>query len=102
MGDIYLDMFIGVCVPGVAFQCKGFPLVGKRGLCDVVNERVAVFVHICWYEVSDNGWEGCGVMMWRDMGSGEGGCMVGGKGGCVVGRGEGVRGRVVIISSLVG
>jgi len=73
VGDIYLDMLVGVCVPNVAFQCKGFPL--------------AVFVWMCWYVVSNDGLEGGGVMMRRDMGGGEGG-----KGGC----GEGVRGRVVL------
>ena len=105
MGDIYLDMLVGVCVSSIVFQCKGFPLVGERGLCDANNEGMAAFVRMCWYGVSDNGWEGVGVMMRRDMGDGEGGCMVSGKGGCVVngcmvggkgGCGEGVRGKVVL------
>jgi len=55
VGDIYLDVFVEVSVPNVAFQCKGFPLAGERDFYDAVNERVIEFVQMCWYGVSDNG-----------------------------------------------
>jgi len=59
--------------------------------------------------VSDDGREGCCVMMRWDVGGWEGGCMmgglmvdgkggcvVGGKGGCVMDCGKGIRGRIIL------
>jgi len=68
----------GLCL-GIAIQCKGFPLAGERGLYADANERMLAFVQMCWYGLLNDGWEGCGVMMWRDMGSGEDGCIVAGR-----------------------
>jgi len=100
MGDVCLDMLVEIRVTGVAFWCKGFPLVGERSFGDVINEGMATLVCMWWYKVSDDGWEGRSVMMRRDVGGRESRCVVGGnmvrrKGGYVLCCGEGIGGRVV-------
>ena len=73
-----------------------------------------------WYEVLDDGGEGCGVMMGRDMGGGKGSdrmdscglyreggwvlrsCPMGGYGECLLSGGESVRGRVMFTFLIAG
>jgi len=113
MCDVHLKMFVRVGVSRIAVQCEGFPLVGERCGCDVINEKVAMFGWVWWKRVwrdgmTDDGRERGGVVVRRDMSGGKGGstvvgcrlfgdggwmmddCVVGGDDGCLLSGGEDV------------
>jgi len=48
MGDVDFKMFVGVGFTSVAVQCEGFPLGGKKGVCDEAGEGVATFGLVWW------------------------------------------------------
>jgi len=83
-------VLVNVCVSPIAFQREGLPLAEERSFRDAINEGMTTFMWVCWYGMSDSGWEGHGVVMWRHVVCWEDMCMVGWKGRCVVGHGEGV------------
>jgi len=41
MSEVHFEVFIGICVPGVVFQCEGFPLARKRGGGYDINKGMA-------------------------------------------------------------
>jgi len=48
MGDVDFKMFVRISFIGVAVQCEGFPLGGKRGVGDEVGEGVATSRLLGW------------------------------------------------------
>jgi len=48
MGDVHLEMLVGVSFSCVAVQCEGFLLARETCGCDGVNERVTTLGWVWW------------------------------------------------------
>ena len=76
VGDVDLEVLIGVGFTSVTLQREGFPLGGEGGVGDEIGERVTAPGLVRWEWVRrdgmvDEGRKGGGEVVRRDMGSRE-------------------------------